>query len=648
MSNSNEEQGNSACEVDTTVTVPNTPVNATETTVMEPSLSPVQEASEGAGNPEQNRSAERASEAERESKTTNAVTVQPEAVDVAVPAEESERGFYSRVTSVNESRAKKEINILDNDDSDKVFAQIIPDLLRAEGDDKLYCDPDEKFVTVEYNRVKKQRYVKSYDSASALAALLDKYCIFRVQVGNKMKTQLLPSHWASVYAMHARYKRGFPPLRRVSKNPSLCTTLKRIDAPGYNAVTQIYYDGNPITPRTDGKTPCLDLVLSGWTGMCGSPYRSCATDTDIANLFGAFFTEVLADSGLFTIHRHPLLKGNKKGVGKDLLSECLGILRDGTTPVDLNHDEKVRINQGVGNGILKGRRIFMIANIDDTCGGYKNPMLTRWLTEEVIEAAKHGYGNWGLDPNNMTVIFAINEGKIDVDLADRLLQINLIVNGDARVRDFKGFSPPKYTREHRDEIYGEVMGLAISCLDDNSWWDIPAGYDRRFARWMEVIGGLLARRGLTGFMKPTEDEQNDTEEGSSELLELLSRMHREFKGLKFHANDVVSLCTDQSGVLFPQHLVGGRPDRALSTNVLSRIENQTYALPLAYEADKSVKITLKKGLDKKSKSSCFWLETREVQIGSEVAEATACASASVTVNSENGTVEQTEVTSAEG
>src|ERR1019366_1317247 len=130
------------------------------------------------------------------------------------------------------------------------------------------------------------------------------------------------------------------------------------------ANTQTFYSGAGITLRMDGLTPHLDKALSGWTGMCDSSFRSCKTDRDTTHLYAAYFTEALADSYLFTQHRHPLLRGNQKGVGKDKISQALGEIRDRCTPVDLFHSDDNRINQGFGNGIYDGRRIFQVTNIN--------------------------------------------------------------------------------------------------------------------------------------------------------------------------------------------------------------------------------------------------------------------------------------------
>lgn len=235
-------------------------------------------------------------------------------------------------------------------------------------------------------------------------------------------------------------------------------------------------------------------------------------------------------------------------------------------------------------------------------------MLTRWLTEESIEAAKHGNGTWVMNPNTMTVVFTMNAGKIGYDLYDRLLPINLIVCGGAKIRAFE-VDPVTYVKEHRCDIVGEVMGLAISCLNDDHWWSIPAGYDRRFERWMQVVGGLLELRGLPGFMKPTEDEQQETEEDVQQRLELLSRMCGEFKGAKFRAKDAVSICAIPPGMLFAGYLVGGQPEKSLSAYVLEPLVDQAHILPDVNEPGISVEVVLRKGYDRKYKSSCYWLET---------------------------------------
>ena len=124
-------------------------------------------------------------------------------------------------------------------------------------------------------------------------------------------------------------------------------------------------------------------------------------------------------------------------------------------------------------------------------------MLTRWITLESITGPKHGGGTWSINPNTATFVLTQNKGSINHDLLDRLLVINLEAVGDARKRKFS-FSAVDYVREHRFEIIGEVMGLTLLCLKEGIRWEIPPGMDRRFERWMMIIGACLQRRNLPG------------------------------------------------------------------------------------------------------------------------------------------------------
>jgi len=69
---------------------------------------------------------------------------------------------------------------------------------------------------------------------------------------------------------------------------------------------------------------------------------------------------------------------------------------------------------------------------------------------------------------------------------DRLLPIMLTGEGDVKERDFP-FIPKDYAKEHRLEIIGEWLGLAIQMLKKGLKWKIPKGVDQRFKEWTEVI-----------------------------------------------------------------------------------------------------------------------------------------------------------------
>ena len=372
------------------------------------------------------------------------------------------------------------------------------------------------------------------------------------------------------------------------------------------APAETFYDGNAVEPRSDGQTPCLDQLLSGYTGFCGSPYRSCRTDADLANLYAAVFTEVLADSSLFTLHRHALIRGNQKGVGKDKLCEILGAIRDGETPVDLNHYDENRINQGFGNGVNRGRRIFQVTNIVGE-RPYRNTMLTRWLTSESLTGPKHGGGDWLINPNTASVIFTLNEGSIDHDLLDRLLPINLVVEGDARKRTF-AFDPVVFIHEHRTHIIEEVFGLALVCLRENREWQIPRNMDRRFDRWMKLIGAMLEVRGLQGFMENLDEVQDEVDGECEEFTELARRVFTAEGEKWLRPNEIAEYCRAGKGGDQPlyEKILGAtkQPARHVSTYVLTPNVGRRVVLPKADDAEPII-VTLDAKVDAKSKSRCY-------------------------------------------
>src|SRR5579862_3027732 len=219
------------------------------------------------------------------------------------------------------------------------------------------------------------------------------------------------------------------------------------------------------------------------------------------------------------------------------MSEILGILRDGRTPVDLEHEDDNRINQGFGNGLVEGRRIFQFTNIE-TNRPYANTMLTRWSTAESLTGAKHGGGKWEINPNTASFVLTLNRGTIDPDLLDRLLVVDLEVAGDARERKF-AIDPIKFMLERRLEILSEVFGLAILSLRGETW-ELPENTDIRFERWMRVIGTMLHRRGLPGFMSILEEVEAELDEDRDAFEELANRVWNKHQDAWLQAKDILA------------------------------------------------------------------------------------------------------------
>lgn len=479
-----------------------------------------------------------------------------------------------------------------------------------------YCDPAGTLLTLETDLATGALSIRQHGSVEKFVSLVDRVAIVRVKSGYKWRFGPLPHNRASAILHRPELRAGLRVLTRVSKNPVLDLKNLRVQPPGYDPTTKVFYDGPAVSVREDGQTPHLDRALAGWTGQCGSPHRSCKTDSDVSHMYAAVATEILADSGLFKLHRHPILRGNQKGVGKDKFCDVLGILRDGETPVDLNHSDENRINQGFGNGIYACRRIFQVTNI--TASPYSNPMLARWLTSESLTGPKHGGGTWTVNPNTVTVTFTLNQGSIDHDLLDRLLPINLVVVGNARKRKFD-FSPSDYVREHRLEIIGEVMGLALLCVKENREWVIPSGMDRRFERWMKIIGTVLEKRGLSGFMENLDAVDEEVDEDREDFIELMRRVYLAKGDAWLRLKEILPFCRSAGGgneskSLFADTLRGGSPERSLSTYVLLRHVNEIIRLP-APDAQPGVAVALRRDEDAKNKSVVYRIEVLSKRSG---------------------------------
>ena len=465
----------------------------------------------------------------------------------------------------------------------------------------LYCDSLGNLITVETNTQTDTHVLQRHDTVEKMIALVERIVDVRLLIGRVLKALPLPHARAAAVFHQPGLRADLRLLVRISQTPVLDVTARQIQPPGYDPNTKIFYSGPPLEARIDGLTPRLDKWLSGWTGFGGSPNRSCLTDRDIAHIYAAPITEVLADSNLYVLHGHPCIESNQKNAGKDKISAGLGILRECKAPVDLEHYDANRINQGFGNGVVDGRRVFQVTNVECNAD-YKNPHITRWATEEQLRGAKHGGGNWIADPNTTTFVITKNRGTLYYDLDDRFYKINLEIEGEAGARAF-AFDPVEYVAQYRLEIITEVMGLYLLCLNENREWEIPAGTDRRFLKWLKVIGTILERRGLRGFMQKTK-EDGEVNEDREHMTELVRRLHTNKKFEWAKAKEILALChgNGASGpgtlTLFPAIITqGARPECALGRYVLLRMVGQTFRLGWVDETE-GMEVQFIKGEDR--------------------------------------------------
>ena len=490
--------------------------------------------------------------------------------------------------------------VISNDTTDDEIASVVAAALKNAPN--IYCKPDETIVSIDKDVAEDAIVEHRHDDVNKLIALVNHVCVVSIEKVKSTYICPLPFTRANVLFHHPELRKGLKLLRRVSKNPVLDTNTNRVLPPGYDSTTGIYYDGPVIQPRLDGTTPMIDKLFSGYTGFCDSAYSSCRDERAIAHLYAALFTEVLADnSSLFTIHRHPLFRGNQKGVGKDKLAEILGTIRDGETPADLQHEDDSRINQAFGNGVLLGRRIFQITNIE-TSHPYANPLVTRWATSEALTCAKHGGGDWKINPNTATFVFTLNQGTIGHDLLDRLLPIDLEVTGDAKAREFD-FNPVNFVREHRLDIIAEVLGLAVLCRTEKLSWEIPVGVDRRFEKWMHVIGTMLMRRGLPGFMSNMREIEVELDENEGAFEELANRVWAKQKDAWLPAKDILAACRSGAEILFARQTASKKPERDLSRNVLKPHVGKKASV--SNTTGPAIEVVLECRENKKAKSSEF-------------------------------------------
>lgn len=352
-------------------------------------------------------------------------------------------------------------------------------------------------------------------TAAQLAGVLNPFVEFLFCSKGGVNYKPLPPAYGSTWLAQQEQLARLPEIELFTRNPVFNKSWELV-SPGYDPKSKIYYAGPLITPRSD--TAHLDKLLSGFCWKAPG---------DRTNYLGMLLTTVLV-SQFIGSKPCALFNGNQPSLGKSILAQIIGIIRDGR-PVEtvsyIDNDEEfekrigARVKSGINTVIIdnakaKGRHS---ASIDSAC-------LERSITDPILSFRLLGYSADIRCENSIIFCITANTPNVSRDLVTRCVVINLFHEGDPTQRMFSVADPEGYAVEHRLAILGELVGMVERWKAAGSH---RAKLTSRFNKlgWADIIGGILQLAGESDFLDNAAEaaaEMDSTKREFSELIELLA------------------------------------------------------------------------------------------------------------------------------
>lgn len=238
---------------------------------------------------------------------------------------------------------------------------------------------------------------------------------------------------------------------------------------GYDAVAKSYLWVKPggalISPRPG--TEHLEKCFSG-VPFLNQEYRNNVVAWLVA---GMCLDDI--NSPMLTV------TGNDRGVGKSSLVQACGYILTGEAQNAIA-PTGAEFEKQLGAKFASEQRFVMLDNITSSGKSFAQPKLASLLTEGRSKQVRRLGQSRQITMSGVLFALTANAAKLDQDLATRSLPIVLY-------KDAPGPMIPyclQYAKEHRAEIFGELLTLALEDRD----FDVPEEYRTcRFVDWINYV-----------------------------------------------------------------------------------------------------------------------------------------------------------------
>jgi hypothetical protein len=321
---------------------------------------------------------------------------------------------------------------------------------------------------------------------------------------------------------------GLPELRGVVMGPVLRPGGEIVSTPGYDPALRLYYAprGKLVLdeiPEKPTEEDCREAAAQIGRVFEDFPFVSPA---DRANYVGLLLTPMVRH----LVDRVPaaLLDSPKRGTGKSLLAEALGLIHEGQPPafwsVPYSQENWEKVMTTI---LLSGNAITVFDNL---VGTLQAPVLAKVLTStEHSDRMMRTHTEMRI-PNTTTFVITGNNIRLGGDLPRRCYQIRLDAKM-ARPWTRRGFKLQlrSYIKGHRGEL---VRALVIML---RGWYQAgkPAGAGVKelgggFEEWSRKIGRTLAYAGVEGFLANQEKLYDELDPSEGQWEQFLIRLGRRF------------------------------------------------------------------------------------------------------------------------
>lgn len=285
---------------------------------------------------------------------------------------------------------------------------------------------------------------------------------------------MLPLPEARVF-FHAASRACLPEINFITEAPLVSLNgleqVPEVSTPGYNPTTKVYYyTSSPILPR-EGVHHLTEFVS-------GLPF---AATIDRAHLLSWLLGSVVFGNNF----QHPLLtiNGNVPGLGKTVTASAISLLLTGSE-VAMLPTHRTEFIKCFGSHIRLGQRLFLMDNITARNGEeeFQSDDLASFITAPVARVRLLGHSSL-LECRNPLFMLTTNGCSLVEDLADRSLLVDYYAEKPGPISPFV----LSYAAQFRKEIYGELLGLALSLPDDIM---LPVS-SFRFRPWLQFVRGRI-------------------------------------------------------------------------------------------------------------------------------------------------------------
>lgn len=363
-------------------------------------------------------------------------------------------------------------------------------------------------------------------------------------------------------------------------------------APGFNRGNGVYYyvpSGEPPITPVEG-TYHLQRCFSA------IPFENpgCFANL-VAWLLGGVCLDPKIDPPLFVV------SGNQQKVGKSSVIRAAGTIITGVNPNPIASQGSEFLKQLSAQFLENSRFVFLDNIVVRGGGSFDNQQLSTLLTQGFSKKIRILGHSRHVSAAGVMVAASLNDAKFVGDLATRILGCSLCAWEDRIHNPYC----VHYATEHRRDLYGELLNMAITGVNDPI--DDEHHKTLRFRSWLQFVRPRVEP--LFGTLAISEAGMFD--DITQEIYHLGLDSQRIFQGVPFHGHEFVdkiranaarypalynrfdSLASDRAREVVAGHILSSRADKPLCL------------------AGPDITVTLRSATDRHTKTLSYYFEVSE-------------------------------------